>query len=355
MALRNFSCKDFRCLSSVQFEADPRFNLIYGPNASGKTSLLEAIAYLGRGKSFRGAPTDRLLRHGAGEFLLFGRVQGPGRETAIGVRNSRAGLEISIDGDRAGGVADLASALPLQIVDPEVHNLVAGGPEHRRRYLDWMAFHVEHGYLGLWRRFRRALKQRNAALREGATGELRGWDREFADLALEVHEARQRTLAKSLEALEGTGRRLLGSTVGFEYRQGWPVEKSLPEALAAGLERDLHGGSTAAGPQRADLRLVHDERQARRLVSRGQQKLLACAMILAASRVVQIELGRPLLLLLDDPAAELDSDSLQRLMAEVAVLGSQVIATALDDETELFPENPLRFHVEQGVLRPHPS
>jgi DNA replication and repair protein RecF len=350
MALRSFRCTDFRCLESVTLEADPRNNLIYGANASGKTSLLEAIAYLGRGKSFRGATTDRLLRHGASEFLLFGKVQAGVREISLGVRNGKDGLEVSVDGDRSGGAAALASALPLQVVDPEVHNLVAGGPEHRRRYLDWLAFHVEHDYLTLWRRFRRVLKQRNAALREGTSRELYGWDREFTELALDVDASRQRALSRALPMLEAAGRRLLGSALGFEYRQGWSADRGLAEALAAGLDRDRQAGSTGAGPQRADLKLIYDERQARKLVSRGQQKLLACSMILAATRAAQAELGRPLLLLLDDPAAELDEDSLDRLMAEVADLKAQVIATALSAEARLFSAPAATFHVEQGVL-----
>lgn len=350
MPLRYFSCTDFRCLKSVELEPDSRFNLIYGANASGKTSLLEAIACLGRGKSFRGAPTDRLVRHGASEFLLFGRVEGADREHRMGVRNGRQGLEVSVDGDRSGGLAALATTLPLQVVDPEVHNLVAGGPEHRRRYLDWLAFHVEQDYLPAWRRFRRVLKQRNAALRSGTVSELRGWDREFADSALAVDAARKGALEAAVKALEETGLSLLGSPVRFEYTQGWSAELALPEALTAALERDRQAGSTSAGPQRADLRLVYDERQARKLVSRGQQKLLACAMILAATRVVQDTIGRRLLLLLDDPAAELDSESLARLMAEVAALDGQVIATSLDKEPRLFSQAPARFHVEHGVL-----
>ncbi|MEX2496383.1 MAG: DNA replication/repair protein RecF [Woeseia sp.] len=350
MALRFFSCTDFRCVSSVNLEPDARYNLIYGSNASGKTSLLEAIACLGRGKSFRGAPTDRLVRHGASEFLLFGRVEEAGRAQTIGVRNGRCGLEISIDGDRSGGTAALAMTLPLQVVDPEVHNLVAGGPEHRRRYLDWIAFHVEPDYLRVWRRFRRVLRQRNAALRSGA--DLRGWDPEFTEGALAVHEARQRALEQTLGALERTGRRLLGSRVGFEYTHGWNAGLSFPEALAAGLERDQQTGTTQSGPQRADLRLVYDERQARKLVSRGQQKLLACAMILAATEVAQEKLGRSMLLLLDDPAAELDEHSLERLMQDVAALQNQVIATSLEPEPRLFPEAPARFHVERGTLSP---
>jgi DNA replication and repair protein RecF len=352
LTLRSFSCTDFRCLASAHLELDECFNLVYGANASGKTSLLEAIAYLGRGKSFRSAPTEQLVRHGATEFLLRGRIRTGVREIPVGVRNGRSGLEISVDGDRSGGVAALADTLPLQVVDPEVHSLVAGGPEHRRKYLDWLTFHVEHGYLDLWRRFRRALKQRNAALRDGLTRELASWDVEFIDLALSVDAFRRRALEKALPVLEAVGLRLLGSEVGFEYAQGWVSARSLEQALDAALERDLQAGSSGVGPQRADLRLIYDDRQARKLVSRGQQKLLACAMILAASRVVQSRLDQPLLLLLDDPAAELDQRSLERLMGEVVDLQAQVIATALTPDSGWFPMSASMFHVERGVLNP---
>ena len=109
-------------------------------------------------------------------------------------------------------------------------------------------------------------------------------------------------------------------------------------------------GTTTAGPHRADIVLKYDERQARKLVSRGQQKLLSCAMILGGVEVVQEILGAPLLLLLDDPAAELDRDSLGRLMGAVEGLGSQVIATALSEDLGLFSTPPRVFHVEQGRL-----
>jgi DNA replication and repair protein RecF len=351
LPLNSFKCTDFRCLESAELRLDPRYNLIFGPNASGKTSLLEAIAYLGRGRSFRGAPTQSLLRHGASEFVLFGTVDVGAREATVGVRNSREGLEIHIDGDKVASAAGLADVLPLQIVDPDIHNLIGGGPDERRRYIDWVAFHVEHGYLEHWRRFRRALKQRNAALRENASPEaLAGWDKEFTDTGREVHEARLRVLDITRPALVEIGTLLLGSAVDVEYRQGWMADKSLAAALVAGIDRDQQLGSTQVGPHRADLKLIYDERQARRLVSRGQQKLLASALILAATEVVQSHLERPLLLLLDDPAAELDNDSLTRLMAAVVALGCQVIATSLDPDLVLFPEPPAMFHVEQGRL-----
>jgi DNA replication and repair protein RecF len=196
------------------------------------------------------------------------------------------------------------------------------------------------------------LKQRNASLRERASkATIAVWDREFLEAAAEVDQARWRVLDITRDALEETGALLLGSDVAFHYHQGWVAEQTLEEALLAGRDRDRLAGTTHSGPQRAELRLIYDERQAKRLVSRGQQKLLACTMILAATEVVQTSLERPLLLLLDDPAAELDEEALERLLSRVFGLGSQIIATALRPEALPFPQQPAVFHVEQGALR----
>ncbi|MDH5262467.1 MAG: DNA replication and repair protein RecF, partial [Gammaproteobacteria bacterium] len=274
--IRLFRATNFRCLEYAELELGPRFNLITGANASGKTSLLEALAYLGRGKSFRGASTANLTRHGQDEFVLFGEVERGVGKLAVGVRNSRDGLEARVGGATAAGAAALVEALPLQVIDPEVHNLIAGGPELRRRYLDWVAFHVEHDHLMIWRRFRRALKQRNAALRsKSSEASIRSWNAEFVDLAMQLDGSRRAVLALTEHSLLEHGHALLQTELAFEYQPGWSRDKSLEAALDEGLERDLQMGATQAGPQRADLRVISDERQARKLVSRGQQKLLA--------------------------------------------------------------------------------
>ena len=354
MPIQRFTAANFRCLENIELTAAPDYNLIYGANAAGKTSILEGIAYLGRGKSFRGAATTDLVRHGEREFVLFGEVLSGERTARVGVRNSSEGLEVRIDGE-AGGAADLAGTLPLQIIDPDVHNLVAGGPEQRRRYLDWLAFHVEHGYLETWRRFRRALKQRNAALRAAAAADvINGWNAEFVELAAKIDSGRRFALEVAADALEEAGGELLGSAVAFSYRSGWGENNDLLAALEKGIERDRQQGSTQYGPHRADLKLSYDERQARKLVSRGQQKLLACAMILAATETAQAALERPLVLLLDDPAAELDADSLARLMGRVVGLGCQVVATSLEPDVPLFPASAAMFHVEHGRLERQP-
>ena len=350
MPIQRFTASNFRCLETVELDPAPDYNLIYGANAAGKTSILEALAYLGRGKSFRGAATSDLIRHGEQEFVLFGEVLAGERTAKVGVRNSNGGLEVRIDGE-AGGAANLAETLPLQIIDPDVHNLVAGGPEQRRRYLDWLAFHVEHDYLDSWRRFRRALKQRNAALRAGSAADvIHGWNAEFVELAKRIDAGRRFALEVATEGLEEAGSELLGSAVGFGYRPGWGEDNTLLAALEKGIDRDRQQGSTQYGPHRADLKLSYVERQAKRLVSRGQQKLLACAMILAATETAQAALERPLILLLDDPAAELDTDSLARLMARVVGLGCQIVATSLEPDVPLFPTPAAMFHVEHGRL-----
>ncbi len=350
MTIRRFKAERFRCLSSADVELASDYNVVFGDNASGKTSFLEALAYLGRGKSFRGAPTQAVVQHGEKTFVLFGRIEKEGREIGVGVENGPEGLTARVDNE-SGGASELAAALPLQIIDPDVHNLVAGGPEQRRRFIDWMAFHVEHGYVDLWRQFRRTLKQRNAGLKSPSMRRsLAAWDAEYIKLSMAVDAARRRVLDRAAEALGRQSRNLLDGAIDYEYAQGWASGEALEDALAGCLDRDIQQGSTQVGPHRADLKLRYDERQAKRLVSRGQQKLLACSMVLAATEVAQGALGQPVLLLLDDPAAELDRNALERLLQQSFNLGCQLVATSLEKETLTFPSEPRRFHVKHGEI-----
>ena len=326
--------------------------LIVGPNAAGKTSLLEAIAYCGLGRSFRGATTDKLVRRGAAEFVVVADVERGGVRGKVGVRNGKGGLEVSVGGEHGGGAAALAAALPVQVIDPEIHALVAGGPEERRRFLDWVVFHVEQGFLDSWRRYRRVLKQRNACLKAGGReSDLVAWDRELIEYAEAVTAQRESTFALIEPLLAEVAERLLGAPVGFEFRRGWKSDLDLAAALQESRDRDRKLQTTHVGPQRADIRLVFDDRVAKKMVSRGQQKLLACAMVLAATEVYQEVAGEPLLILLDDPAAELDDRSLGRLVVELERLGSQIIATSLDAGRPSFAHPPRMFHVEQGQLQ----
>src|SRR5512135_3824927 len=163
MGLQRLDIRDFRCIESAGLDCDTRCNLVSGPNASGKTSLLEALYFLGRGRSFRTASNETLIRKGAGGFLLTARTVGAGgSERTVGVRYTRDGFEARSAGQPVRSLAELATLLPVQAIDPEVHRLVEEGPQERRRYLDWGVFHVEPRFVDSWRRYQRALKQRNA-------------------------------------------------------------------------------------------------------------------------------------------------------------------------------------------------
>src|SRR6202030_3587375 len=169
MSLRRLQVTDFRCLQSVALDLDSRFTLISGPNASGKTSLLEAIYVLGRGRSFRTRRLEHLIRHDTARFVVFGEVEAVDRHIPVGVEGSPSGIRAQIAGARAPSLADLAVVLPVQIIDPEVHRLIERCPNGRRRFLAWgvyQLFHVKQ-FATHWQRYHQVLKQRNAALRSG--------------------------------------------------------------------------------------------------------------------------------------------------------------------------------------------
>ena len=340
----------------MELDLHTQYNLIYGDNASGKTSLLEAIAYLGKGRSFRDANTKGLVRHGASDFLLFGKTLTHQKHEKLGVTNGSGGLGLSVNGDQKGGLESLARTLPLQLIDPNIHSLVAGSPEERRKYLDWVVFHVEPNYLGIWREYRRSLKQRNLLLKNnGSTSEIKSWNKGFAKLGESIDMLRASVFEILEPSITQITSSLLGGKVSFQYERGWPDGTQLEQSLIKNEMRDLQLKSTQAGPHRADISIAFDARTAKKQVSRGQQKLLACAMVLASVEIVQEYTEQPLLLLLDDPSAELDSKSIKKLMNEVVNLGSQVIATSIDLDETLFPEAPYLFHVEQGKIKRIPA
>ena len=161
MSLDSLGIEDFRCVERAELQLDGRCNVISGENASGKTSLLEAIFVLGRGRSFRTAKADTLIRNGTGAFQLTARVRGDGTARPLGLRFSRDGIEARYSGRPVAGLAELATVLPVQAIDPEVHRLIEGGPQERRRFVDWGVFHVEPSFVDHWRRYQRALRQRN--------------------------------------------------------------------------------------------------------------------------------------------------------------------------------------------------
>lgn len=349
MALEHFRISDFRCLASVEFQPDPVCNIIYGENASGKTSLLEALFFTGRGRSFRTSQADSLIRDGQSRFQLVARVQSSGRPCVLGLEHAKDQRQIRIGGEPARSVGDLARYLPVQVIDPDVHKLVEDGPAGRRQFLDYGVFHVEHGFLDAWRRFQKALKQRNRALKTDRRLSA-AWEPELAQAGEVLDKARRDYVDSLLPRAADWVQFFLDGELELRYRGGWAAERSLAEALEASRGRDREFGATLVGPHRADLELRVHARNARGRVSRGQQKLLASALLLAQVELMETR-GEPGLLLLDDPAAELDQERLERLLTRVTGLASQRFITGLNLDSLSPAGASAVFHVEQGELR----
>jgi len=353
VSLRRVQVTDFRCLQSAALELDPRFTLISGPNASGKTSLLEAIYVLGRGRSFRTRRLEHLIRHDTEQFVVFGEIDTTDRRIPMGVEGSKAGIRAQISGEKAASLAELAVALPVQIIDPEIHHLIEEGPSRRRRFLDWGVFHVERTFVTYWQRYRQALKQRNAALKSGLPrAAVVAWDGDLLRYGELLTSARSRYVALLAEQAEIIGRNLLGMDLELSYRSGWARDQSFAESLQQSRNHDQASGVTQVGPHRAELSIRLNGAGVKDRISRGQQKLLAAALLMAQLKLFpEGALVQPSLLL-DDPAAELDDDRLTGLIREVSAHSVQLIVTTLHNEFSAFGTPGRRFRVETGHVEP---
>jgi DNA replication and repair protein RecF len=340
---------DFRCLQSAELHLDPRFTLISGANASGKTSLLEAIYLLGRGRSFRTRRLEHLIRTGTERFVVFGEVETTTRRVPMGVEGSRKGIRAQIDGDKPSSLAELALFLPVQIIDPEVHRLIEEGPGRRRRFLDWGVFHVEQSFVGHWQRYQQVLKQRNAALKsKQPRAVVSVWDGDLVRAGELLGAARARYVALLTPHAQAIARNLLGLDLSLSYRHGWAKDHSMAQALAQSWVHDQETGATQVGPHRAELGIRLDGVSVKDRISRGQQKLLAAALLIAQLKLFPDAASVLPSLLLDDPAAELDDERLAGLIREVSSQSVQLIVTTLHGEFRAFGEPGRRFRMNNG-------
>jgi len=360
MSLLRLDITDFRNLGSVKIETMPSgFNLIYGANGSGKTSLLEAVYYLGRGRSFRSSNVKCIINHSlsAEKLSIFAQVQTQGQQIIpIGMERQRDGsIRIRISGQENGSFAELLELTPSLLINSSCFNLLDGGPIFRRKYLDWGAFYLTQDFLPAWKMVERALKQRNAALREKKKKkELEVWTIELVNRAIRLDELR-RDFIRQLVPFLRSGLSELIEIPGLEltYYPGWNESLSYQEAMTQWGDKDLYAGYTQLGPHRADFRISINKMPVKDILSRGQQKLFICAMMVAQGTMLKECVNRKPIYLIDDLPAELDSHSRSRLMELLARQNAQVFVTTVEREALLdFCRGPLKmFHVEHGSVR----
>ena len=351
MALQDIEIEHVRNIETSQLSLDPAVNIVTGPNASGKTSLLEAISLAAQGRSFRTPRIEELKQHNQARMMVVAHFKHGNQKTTIGLVREARKTRVKINGKHISGTREMQELLSLHVITPESHELLEKGPKLRRQYLDWGVFHVKQSYLGCWQRYHRILRQRNSSLRKNESSrQVRAWNKPLADEAIRLHEYRLEYIENLRPELLHFGRTLLDCEPEFDYQPGWDSSKGdFFEQLVGSIEQDAERGYTRLGPHRADLSMKYQGKPVKSVFSRGQQKLLVCAMTLAQVR----QLEDPGILLVDDLPAELDGVRRGKLMQALKDTEAQVFVTATEPglvPLEIWPTRKV-FHVKHGQIQ----
>lgn len=348
MHISHLRIENFRNLEAVEVLPEAGLNYFFGQNGAGKTSVLEALFLLSRGKSFRTPISDELIRHRASSFQVFLETRHQEESHRLGLERSKKHWRARRDGQDVALLSELSRSLPLVLMEPNSHSLVSGAPDGRRRFLDWGVFHVEPLFLDTWRQYSRGLKQRNAALRRGQVAVIESLDEIIAPLGEQLSVYRQtyiKNLTKEFSRQLNSGRSGLRD-ITLRFLPGWKSE-SLAAALEAGRGRDLEQGISQSGPHRADLLLEREGQPIRSRLSRGEQKNVAACLLLSQAQLLK-SCGQDPLILLDDLASEFDQHHCREVLQKALDCASQVWVTGI--QSGALEGASAEFHVEHGQV-----
>ena len=349
MIIKKLQIENLRNLGSVSLQANPVLNYIVGDNGAGKTSILESVVVLSRGRSFRTSQSFELIGPAGPTFRVFAETEQDDRQcNRLGLERSGKHWKARKNGQDLAQISQLTRSLPLVLMEPDSHLLVSGAPEVRRKFLDWAVFHVEPTFLEVWRRFSKALKQRNAALRARHVEVIESIDKILTPLGSRLGLLRGEYIKMLSMEVKSNVSELSSelADIEIEYQSGWG-EGSYEEALVKSRDRDMERGATSQGPHRADLLLKKGDNLAKTVISRGEQKVLSAALLLAQASILKSHGDQPVVLL-DDLASEFDKTHFERVLAKFLETGAQVWLTGTREPG--FSGAHTVFHVEHGTV-----
>ena len=335
--LTDLRLQDFRSYKDASFELSPGVNIIVGPNASGKTNLLEAILVLARGSSYR-AKDSQLVRFGRPWARLDGHSESSGQRTVKITCEPTISKQYEIDGKTYKRLG-LAHSLPIVLFEPNHLQMFAGNPERRRDYLDDLLEQTTSGYGSLRRQYKRTLAQRNRLLKQAAGvghNQLFPWDIRLSQLAGQLVRARSelvRTINTNVPVLY----RQLSQTktkINVVYDSQWPIESyesALLKKLETSHDDDQVRGFTSHGPHREDLLVTFDGRPAQTVASRGEIRTTVLALKIIELQIMrEARDGQSPLLLLDDVFSELDGKRRHSLTDHLSTYQTFITTTDAD-------------------------
>ena len=351
----------FRNLSQIEWTLGSGQNIIVGDNAAGKTAIIEALWFLASGRSFRANQPKQLIQQDHNQFTLYCEVAHQHRTHRLGLCRDAIQTIIHLDGQKNATQSDLSQCLPLQLLTPESHQLLTEGPKARRRFLDWGCFFHYAEFIGHWRQFQRALKQRNMALKQQRPlDEIALWDKNLIGAGLAVNAIRSDYLHKLEPILLDFAEYLMPRfneqhSLTLSFYPGWSSHyQNFGDSLQQYLSKDRQLGFTQYGPHRMDIRIKVDQQDALMRLSRGQQKLLVCSLLLAQAQYLAEQSGESVIMLIDDLPAELDETHRFKLLNLLQEMHIQhlVTTTALELIPATHKDSRHVFYLHNSQLRP---
>ena len=362
MKLRKLYLSEFRNLEDMELLPGPRFNIIYGRNAQGKTNLLESIYLLGTMKSFRMAKNVEMLKWGSSCGSVKGVIERDGITRDISLLVEKTGKKVRLDNKHVAKLTDFFGSLNVVVFSPEDIAMVKGMPDVRRKYLDRAIFSGDPSYLHYHHEYFKTLKNRNILLRNGELDGLDIWSDKLAETGARLIARRlsylsiiQNLLRVFYAAIAGNG-----AEAGISYRPHLLDERSLSQdgrgALLTALQRsskeEMRTGVTVVGPHRDDVDFLLGGKVLKHHASQGEQRTFVLALKMAEIEYIQRMHGDPPVLLLDDMTSELDRDRNRNLMDFLVKKEMQVFITTTSIDSILLNEgdNQRSFLVEAGKV-----
>lgn len=332
MQILNISINNFRNYSTGKYSFDER-TFITGPNASGKSSMLEAIYYFTGFKSFRSSGDRQLIRHGHDSFILNLKGKADDSEFSMGVSAGIEGKTVSLNTEKVKRLTDAFGIFLAVIFSGNDKTLVDSMPYFRRKYIDRIISTIDREYFNSLIEYNRILRQRNALLKQGCSRKmLDTYTYRLSEASSYIYSARQEFLTYFADILSETYAGLSGNgAISVDYfsskDRGEYTEAGLSEYLAGMYGFEISRKRTVAGPHLDDYRIYVSSRELTKTGSEGERRMLAIAMRFVECSMITENTGNPPVILADDIFAEMDSGKKDNIMSLLDQF-NQVIITS---------------------------
>ncbi|MDC0888479.1 DNA replication and repair protein RecF [Candidatus Thioglobus sp.] len=355
--IRKLAITQFRNLNQQYIEPGKKLNLFVADNAQGKTSLIEAIYYLGHNRSFKTKSLKELIELDQQKFQIDAQVD----DYRVKLEKSKQKTNINIDQSRLKNSSELSKILPIQIITPDKGFIVNGTPKNKRSYLDWGVFHVELDFLSHFKNYNKALKNINTLLSQQKQEELDFWFLEISKLSVEINKSRSNYIEQLKKTnsseliLELSGLFNTIDSFNYEFKSGWPKEvdafnsDSVYQYLSKNKPLLVKAKYLNHGPHKASLKFFLNKKE-EFFLSRGEQKTLSIIFWLTQVSMLVKNNIYPIVLI-DDISSELDTIKIKTILHYLNHLNVQIFMTDIGKDLSFIKdENPTIFKINNGVI-----